>query len=216
MRKRLALLWKSAAIILVMTIMAGCCSIICGTTQEVAFNSSPAGATVTVNGVSCGQTPVSLDLKRGRKQTIRIEMDGYQPYDIALSRGNNGWIFGNLLFGGIIGLVIDCVNGSIYTIKPDVIQANLLKDDSGTISVAVQAQPTGNLQKLGQMKKVPSSTAKILTELKSLRDAGVLTEAEYQLKRSKYESKPQAQPKAQPKAPPGEAQQKWSKEITEL
>ena len=183
MSKKLKFMWSSTAVIMVAVVMAGCCSIICGTSQEVAVSSNPGRATVKVNGQIKGKTPVTLDLKRNKSHRIRIELDGYQPYGVALKKRVNAWVLGNIIFGGIIGLVIDAVDGAIYTIKPDTIQAILLKDESAVVSVDVQKQPTGDLQKIGQMEKVGESTAERLKELKDLKDNGILTEDEYETKR---------------------------------
>jgi hypothetical protein len=38
----------------------------------------------------------------------------------------NGWYFGNILFGGLIGmLAVDPSTGAMYTLKPDAVQAAL-------------------------------------------------------------------------------------------
>lgn len=92
-------------------------------------------------------------------------------------------MFGNIVLGGagLIGLVIDATNGAIHTLKPDAIQADLLEDETVTASINVQESPKGDLQKIGQMKKL--STAERLKELKKLKDNGVLTEQEYEIRR---------------------------------
>ena len=189
MIQKLKLVWKTTAMMLLTVIMGGCASIICGTSQEVAVNSSPSEATVKVNGMLRGQTPVTLDLKRNKSHTIRIELEGYQPYNVILRRGVNGWVFGNIIFGGLIGLVIDAVDGAIYTIKPNTIQASLLEDKEATVSVNVQKSPKGDLQKIGQMKRLSpaegqvSSLAEKLKELKKLQEEGYITEQEYNQKK---------------------------------
>ncbi len=48
-----------------------------------------------------------------------------QPYEINFSRQLSGWVFGNIIFGGFIGLAVDAVSGGIYMLTPDQVQAEL-------------------------------------------------------------------------------------------
>ena len=57
--------------------LAGCCSIVHGTTQKVGVSSSPTGAKVTVDKRPMGSTPVALSLERDEIHNITIEMEGY-------------------------------------------------------------------------------------------------------------------------------------------
>ena len=104
---------------------ASCASIMHGTTQEVAVGSSPTAAHVSVNGIEQGTTPVVLDLKRKDRHVIKVEADGYQPYEMALTRSVSGWEWGNLVFGGVVGLAVDAITGGMYKLSPEQVQAQL-------------------------------------------------------------------------------------------
>ncbi|MDO4221137.1 MAG: hypothetical protein Q4C88_03335 [Akkermansia sp.] len=39
----------------------------------------------------------------------------------------SGWVWGNVFFGGLIGLAIDAGTGNLHNIEPEHIQANLTK-----------------------------------------------------------------------------------------
>lgn len=112
--------------------LAACATIMHGTTQEVSVASSPTGAKVTVDGKEVGQTPVVADLKRKDQHTIRLDLDGYNPYELRMSRGTSGWVWGNIVFGGVIGLAVDAITGGMYKLKPEDINATL---SPGTASV---------------------------------------------------------------------------------
>ena len=73
--------------------------------QRIPITSVPMGATVIVNGVEQGRTPLILDLaKKARGRVIRIEAPGYQPVEIRLAKKESvGPIFGNLLLGLLPG-----------------------------------------------------------------------------------------------------------------
>ncbi|NLG63425.1 MAG: hypothetical protein GX539_14400 [Candidatus Cloacimonetes bacterium] len=46
---------------------------------------------------------------------------------MALTRGTNGWIWGNLLFGWIIGFGVDFLTGSAYKLEPALVQVSLVQ-----------------------------------------------------------------------------------------
>jgi hypothetical protein len=112
-----ALLWAGSA--------PGCATIVSGTTKEITVTSNPAGARVTVDGGSTQiMTPGKIILKRDTKHILTFAMDGCEPQTVVVEKKLNGWVFGNLLFGGIFGIVIDIVSGSVNDLKPDTAHVN--------------------------------------------------------------------------------------------
>ena len=99
-----------------------------GTTQQVAVSSSPTGAQVTVDAMERGTTPVIADLKRKDNHVIKVTMDGYQPFEMALTRSVSGWVWGNIVFGGLIGLAVDAITGGLYKVAPEQVTAELKAD----------------------------------------------------------------------------------------
>jgi len=111
---------------------AGCASIISGTKQEVSVGSTPPGATVTFKTtggmtVFTGTTPASCRLPRSDNYLVVIKMDGYKDQEIYINRDFNGWFIGNLLCGGLIGMVVDAVDGAMWNLAPDQIHVELAK-----------------------------------------------------------------------------------------
>lgn len=114
--------------IVVGLLVAGCASIIHGTKQEIAVSSIPTGAEVSVRGVHMATTPSVIKLKRKNSNiAIRFEKEGYEPVEIALRRSTDGWIVGNILFGGLIGLAVDFIDGAAYKLTPAELNAVLEK-----------------------------------------------------------------------------------------
>lgn len=112
---------KGASCLLALTITltaVGCGTIIHGTTQQVGVSSSPSGADVVVDGVDQGSTPVTVDLSRKDKHTIKLSLNGYQPHEMIINRKVSGWVWGNILFGGLIGLAVDAGTGGMYKLSP--------------------------------------------------------------------------------------------------
>ena len=146
-----------------MLFLTGCATLMHGTHQSIAIGSRPARAGVWIDNYFAGHTPVSVDLKRNRNHLIRIELDGFEPYEIHCSKRLSGWVFGNLVFGGILGFCVDAFSGGIYCLTPDQIQACLKEDnfrystgDQGSyIGIVMQPDPSWN--KVGQLKRAPCS-----------------------------------------------------------
>ena len=109
-------------------VVAACATIMQGTSQEVSVSSTPTGARVLVDGAEMGKTPLVASLKRKDKHVVRVELEGYQPFEMALGRATSGWVWGNIVFGGIPGLAIDAITGGMYKLKPEEIQATLAQN----------------------------------------------------------------------------------------
>lgn len=114
---------------------AGCASIMHGTKQDIGISSTPTNARVTVNNMPLGQTPLVAKLARGDNHIVKIELDGYQPFEATLTKKVSGWVWGNIVFGGIIGLAIDAMSGGLYVLTPEQLSAQLARqgDDSALL-----------------------------------------------------------------------------------
>jgi hypothetical protein len=81
--------------------------------DHVQVTTNPAGATLLVDNVPVGQTPFVAKLDRVRsKGDLRLELPGFESVTILRDKSVNGWIWGNLLLGGLIGVVIDLSTGN--------------------------------------------------------------------------------------------------------
>ncbi|HMF27189.1 MAG TPA: PEGA domain-containing protein, partial [Candidatus Cybelea sp.] len=59
-------------------------SLLAGTQQNVTFESEPAGAMVTVDGVALGETPLTVPLERVRDHYIELRKKRYQTEAVQL------------------------------------------------------------------------------------------------------------------------------------
>lgn len=108
--------------------LVGCASIRHGTRQDISVNSTPSGAKVFVKGIHMATTPSIIELKRKDLDIVlRFEKDGYEPVEVALHRTMDGWVWGNVLFGGFVGLAIDFIDGAAYKLTPAEVNAVLEK-----------------------------------------------------------------------------------------
>ena len=138
----------------------GCATILRGTNHGIGISSQPPGAEVTIDNEIYGITPVSAKLKRKDNHHIIIRMEGYEPYEIILTRQTSGWVFGNILFGPgvIVGLAVDAIPGGMYTLSPDQVTAHLPASTSsaledGMLHVWLVPQADPHWQKVGQMRR---------------------------------------------------------------
>ncbi|HEX2778124.1 MAG TPA: hypothetical protein VHM30_01420, partial [Gemmatimonadaceae bacterium] len=94
-------------------------------------------------------------LKRKDEHLVRLELAGYHPYDVPLKRGVNGWVWGNIVFGGLPGLAVDAITGALYKLKPGDVNGTLTRQTASrggdAIQVVVVMQPDASWEKIGQL-----------------------------------------------------------------
>ena len=165
MRSRyLPLLLGLALLPLAQLLYPGCATMFSGTTQQVRVKSKPTGAQVFLNGKSVGQTPVTAVVSRWGFHRVRIELAGYEPYEVKLEKTYNGDATGNIFIGGGL-IVIDALTGAIF--NQDVSSGERAKlmeykyergDPRGAeligaspLFISVALKPVPSARKIGQM-----------------------------------------------------------------
>jgi len=124
----------------------GCASIITGPSQVVTFTSVPESASIEIKNrkgkkIHSGQTPFTVSLKKGagyfkpEKYEITFSKAGYQSKTVEVTGTLRGWYLGNILFGGLIGiLIVDPFTGAMFRLAPKdvnaVLEAQNLKDET--------------------------------------------------------------------------------------
>jgi PEGA domain len=114
--------------------LTACASIMHGTHQDVGITSAPTGAAVTIDSVQSGNTPVIAKLTRKANHIVRVELAGYQPYDLTLTHSVSGWVWGNVAIGGLIGLGVDAISGGMYKLTPEQLSATLATTTHASVS----------------------------------------------------------------------------------
>ncbi len=118
----------------------GCATITRGTSTDVLFQSEPPGAAMnTSHGFSC-TTPCTLDLRREDAFTATFSLPGYHDEQVVVESrvggGGAAGMAGNLVFGGVVGGVIDATSGAMNDLIPNPVIATLTP-----ITAAVTAAP---------------------------------------------------------------------------
>ena len=143
--------------VLLVPLVAACATIMHGTTQDVGLSSTPTNARVTVDNKPMGNTPVVAKLSRKDNHIVRFELDGYQPFEATLTRRTSGWVWGNLVFGGLIGLAVDGISGGLYKLTPEQIAGTMATPTASLtidgLYVAVVLRADAGWQKIGQLER---------------------------------------------------------------
>jgi len=106
---------------------AGCATIVHGTSTRISIDTVPEGAIARV-GEQMTTTPGTLIVKNSQPGVIEIQKDGYQPATYYLQQQMSGWVWGNVLVGGFIGIGIDFISGGAYKLTPKDINLSLIAD----------------------------------------------------------------------------------------
>ena len=106
-------------ILLALLTLTSCATFLCGKTQEIPIDSFPDGANVSINNEYIGTTPVTAKVVRKSDFELLLTLDGYKIVNNVYTKEINPVIIGNLLIGGIPGLVIDVLSGASYKFSPD-------------------------------------------------------------------------------------------------
>jgi uncharacterized protein YceK len=117
-------------------ILSGCSSIVSKSDYPVSINSAPDGANFTITNkdgqkVQNGVTPSTVSLKasrgyfKGETYSVVLNKDGFTSATYQISSSVDGWYFGNILLGGLIGmLIVDPATGAMYSL-PDRVDVSL-------------------------------------------------------------------------------------------
>ena len=73
-----------------------------------------------LDGQPVGRTPVMVHINRSDNAVFSLELDGYDTVVVDRNKVPSGWFFGNLIFGGPIGIIVDLIahNQGHYQEKP--------------------------------------------------------------------------------------------------
>lgn len=120
-------MYKLTILTITVVLISGCATIFKGSNAEVRFNSSPANATISINGIDRGSTPIALNLKRDNNYVVNFKKEGYEEVNIEVNKSFDAatTIVGNLFSWWLLGVVVDVASGAAYSLTPADIQANM-------------------------------------------------------------------------------------------
>jgi uncharacterized protein YceK len=113
-------------------LLSGCASILSKSDYPVSLTTEPPGSVVTVQDrggkvVFKGVTPTSVVLAagagyfKGQDYRVVFELDGYARKEVSIRRELDAWYIGNVIFGGLIGmLIVDPLTGAMWKLDREV------------------------------------------------------------------------------------------------
>ena len=110
---------KSASLVLAATVMfSSCATIVSGGNPTITINgdsSKPVTIKTDVNTYENLYLPAKVKVSRHAidGQRVQITSEGEKYKDIILEKQVNGWAFGNVILGGLIGLGIDLITNCV-------------------------------------------------------------------------------------------------------
>ncbi len=122
----------------------GCASIVSKSSYPLAINSTPNKAKISVTDkygkeIYSGVTPAVLRLDAGAgfftkaEYSVKFSCPGYDDKIVPVKFSIDGWYFGNILFGGLIGmLIVDPATGAMWKMDMDTMHEVLGKQESYT------------------------------------------------------------------------------------
>lgn len=138
--------------VLLTCLLSGCASIVSKSSYTVMINSVPSEAKITITdkkGVNVyeGLSPsiVKLDASSGffskASYLVKFEKEGYQLKTCQITSKIDGWYFGNILLGGLIGmLIVDPATGAMYKLDTDAVDVSLMPERTVSI-IDIQSLP---------------------------------------------------------------------------
>jgi hypothetical protein len=119
---------SSVILLIAISNMTGCASIISGESRKINVVTNPSGATVMINDrtrISPAEFSTN-SLKNGF--VVKITKEGYVPIEIDVERKVNGWAICNIFLGPgmFIGFPVDFVTGNAWKFEPMKIDETLI------------------------------------------------------------------------------------------
>jgi hypothetical protein len=108
-----------------------------GSGQALTIQATPPNTHFTIKSSSgiqmaSGEAPQTVRLPRKNEYQLDFTAAGFQSQSIALTKGTNGWVWGNLVIGWIVGFVVDFASGSAYKLEPALVSISLVSAVSET------------------------------------------------------------------------------------
>lgn len=141
--------------------LAACSSIFSKSDYPVSINSSPDGATFSITNragqkVHSGTTPNTITLNssagffKGETYTVILNKPGFTSKTYTINSSVDGWYFGNILLGGVIGmLIVDPATGAMFNL-PEHVQVSL---DAQSTSITPNQLILGSIESLNDEQR---------------------------------------------------------------
>ena len=143
------------ALVSPLVLLSACATVMSGTSQTVTVSTNPPAATCTLDRV--GQrvgavplTPGSVRLDKSKNDlSVTCSKEGYQTASVTRASSFNGATFGNIIAGGVIGVIVDASSGANFNYPSDIrldLAANSPPTLPPTLSPLASQVPAADVQ----------------------------------------------------------------------
>lgn len=160
---------KVLACLVASVLMTGCASIVSESNYPVSISSSPSNAHFVITDkqgleIHTGKTPATVLLKSGAgyfssaSYTLTIKKDGFENKKVVITGSMDGWYLGNILIGGLIGmLIVDPITGAMW---------KLPENQSVSLDERVVSSTSQGHLKVVSIDSIPETMKSTLIEVK--------------------------------------------------
>lgn len=126
--------------------LSGCATVTRGTSETFVVTTEPAGATVRLSTGETCITPCAVEMRRKHGFGVEIEREGYERVETRIlpqvsGAGATG-MAGNVLIGGVVGLIVDASTGATKDLRSNPLAVTLValsSDEADVDGVAGEA-----------------------------------------------------------------------------
>jgi hypothetical protein len=126
-------------------LVAGCASVTRGTTNQVQINSSPPEAQARTSMGHVCVTPCTLQFSRKDEFTVLITKPGFHsvevPVKVQVAGAGAAGFAGNVILGGVVGMVVDASTGATLEHVPNPVTATLIPVKRGEATRVIKVEP---------------------------------------------------------------------------
>ncbi len=137
-----------------LSLLSACATLVNGSNQTITVSTTPPGATCTLDRMNIrlgaiAQTPGSVRIDKSKNDlSVTCTKEGYQTATVTNAPKFGGATFGNIIAGGVVGVVVDAASGANYT-YPD------------NVEVALAGTPTPAGAPVALRQELPGDRGKI-------------------------------------------------------
>ena len=126
-------------------LVSGCASVTRGTTNQVQINSNPPEAQARTSMGHVCITPCTLQFGRKDEFTVLFTKPGYHsteiPVRVQIAGAGAAGFAGNVILGGVVGMVVDASTGATLEQVPNPVTATLVPLKKGETPRVIKIAP---------------------------------------------------------------------------
>lgn len=140
--------FKTTLLAAALAATTACGAIFNGTSQTITATSAPDQARITTEpNTGNYTTPASISFERKNSYTLTFARDGYKPATFQIQKKLQGGIVVlDVLFTGLIGVIIDAATGAWYKLSPEsaVVSLTQIAEGPGPKTIDVYVSKDGD------------------------------------------------------------------------